>query len=243
MDASNARVQAIGQTEINWDKHPINEFKSEKKPENHVSTSDFTFACAVGGGTNLPYCPRGSKWIKMKCRERKERPGSFDHRQLEVEKAWVRGIRLRIPSEELFLFCSRKEKEWRQWRWRRCQLPRPLLISNPHIRGLGCFRDPLSAAGSGLEASFTDEDVKAIALKNVKIVIESQSENRLHVSPYDSHSSQKWEEIQEVFNTVLTNFALTVPPIPGFPREKGAFEFVCLLTILKYLMLILYDGH
>ncbi|KAK4802512.1 hypothetical protein SAY86_000715 [Trapa natans] len=93
---------------------------------------------------------------------------------------------------------------------------RTLLVSNPHIRGLRRLPGPLSATGSGLEASITDEDVKTIALKNVKIAIESQSENQMQV-----RVDVTGEETQKVFNMVLTNLARTAPPIPGFRREKG----------------------
>ncbi|XP_059434588.1 uncharacterized protein LOC132167595 [Corylus avellana] len=82
--------------------------------------------------------------------------------------------------------------------------------SSSHRRGL------ISASSSGLEASITDKKGNAITLKNAKIVIESQDENKIQV-----RVELTGDETQKVFDQVLTNLAREAPPIPGFRRQKG----------------------
>ncbi|XP_031395104.1 uncharacterized protein LOC116206382 [Punica granatum] len=94
--------------------------------------------------------------------------------------------------------------------------PRPLVCRIQRVRCPGYLPEPLSAARSGLEASITDEDVKAITLKDAKIAVESQNENEMQL-----RVDVTGEETQRVFDMVLVNLARTAPPIPGFRRQKG----------------------
>uniref|UniRef100_A0A6N2KD59 Trigger factor ribosome-binding bacterial domain-containing protein n=1 Tax=Salix viminalis TaxID=40686 RepID=A0A6N2KD59_SALVM len=92
-----------------------------------------------------------------------------------------------------------------------------LFSSNANLRVLKDVGvKPISAVGSGMEASIAETSEKLIALKNVKIVIESQEEDKMQVRVDLSE-----DETQKVFNKALTNLARSAPPIPGFRREKG----------------------
>lgn len=74
----------------------------------------------------------------------------------------------------------------------------------------------ISASSSGLEASITDKKGDAIPLKNAKIVIESQDENKIQL-----RVEVTGDETQKVFDQVLTKLARDAPPVPGFRRQKG----------------------
>ncbi|KAJ6383558.1 hypothetical protein OIU78_026947 [Salix suchowensis] len=92
-----------------------------------------------------------------------------------------------------------------------------LFSSNANMRVLKDVGvKPISAVGSGMEASIAETSEKLIALKNVKIVIESQEEDKMQV-----RVDLSGDETQKVFNKALTNLARSAPPIPGFRREKG----------------------
>uniref|UniRef100_A0A6N2M7Y4 peptidylprolyl isomerase n=2 Tax=Salix viminalis TaxID=40686 RepID=A0A6N2M7Y4_SALVM len=92
-----------------------------------------------------------------------------------------------------------------------------LVSSNANLRVLKDVGvKPISAVGSGMEASIAETSEKLIALKNVKIVIESQEEDKMQV-----RVDLSGDETQKVFNKALTNLARSAPPIPGFRREKG----------------------
>ncbi|KAJ6975758.1 hypothetical protein NC653_031552 [Populus alba x Populus x berolinensis] len=92
-----------------------------------------------------------------------------------------------------------------------------LFSSNPNLRVLKHVGvKPISAVGSGMEASIAETNEKLIALKNVKIVIESQEEDKMQV-----RVDLNGDETQKVFNKALTDLARSAPPIPGFRREKG----------------------
>nr|XP_029118125.1 uncharacterized protein LOC105035340 isoform X2 [Elaeis guineensis] len=86
-----------------------------------------------------------------------------------------------------------------------------------------CGRDymslswPTFATGSGLEASITDQKKNDLSLDNVKIVVESRDDDKIHV-----RVDLTGEETQKAFDDILTNLARTAPPIPGFRRTKGA---------------------
>ncbi|KAF9670720.1 hypothetical protein SADUNF_Sadunf13G0098100 [Salix dunnii] len=102
-----------------------------------------------------------------------------------------------------------------------------LFSSNPNLRVLKDVGvKPISAVGSGMEASIAETNEKLIALKNVKIVIESEEEDKIQV-----RVDLSGDETQKVFNKALTNLARSAPPIPGFRREKGgngcACDFFC----------------
>ncbi|XP_073107489.1 uncharacterized protein [Elaeis guineensis] len=85
-----------------------------------------------------------------------------------------------------------------------------------------CGRDymslswPTFATGSGLEASITDQKKNDLSLDNVKIVVESRDDDKIHV-----RVDLTGEETQKAFDDILTNLARTAPPIPGFRRTKG----------------------
>ncbi|XP_077229241.1 bacterial trigger factor isoform X2 [Tasmannia lanceolata] len=83
----------------------------------------------------------------------------------------------------------------------------------------GDFRNlswPICAVGSGLEASITDSEENDINLKNVKIVVESRDDDKIHV-----RVDVSGEETEKAFDVVVTNLARTAPPVPGFRRKKG----------------------
>ncbi|KAJ0092807.1 hypothetical protein Patl1_26701 [Pistacia atlantica] len=74
---------------------------------------------------------------------------------------------------------------------------------------------PIAAVDTGLEVSITDpEDL--ISVKDAKIVVESQDENKIQV-----RVDLTGDATQKVFDKVLANLARSAPPIPGFRREKG----------------------
>ncbi|KAB5530030.1 hypothetical protein DKX38_020111 [Salix brachista] len=98
-----------------------------------------------------------------------------------------------------------------------------LVSSNANLRVLKDVGvKPISAVGSGMEASIAETSEKLIALKNVKIVIESQEEDKMQV-----RVDLSGDETQKVFNKALTNLARSAPPIPGFRREKGGNGCTC----------------
>ncbi|KAL3506833.1 hypothetical protein ACH5RR_032215 [Cinchona calisaya] len=75
---------------------------------------------------------------------------------------------------------------------------------------------PVSAVGSGLEASITDPEDNDIRIENAKIVVESQDDAKIQV-----RVDVAGEETSIVFEKILTNLARTAPPVPGFRRQKG----------------------
>ncbi|XP_059632956.1 uncharacterized protein LOC132275469 [Cornus florida] len=83
-------------------------------------------------------------------------------------------------------------------------------------RGVRCLSNRISAVGSGLEASITDPKDNAITVKDAKIVVESQDDDKIQI-----RVDVTGKETQKVFDKVLANLARTAPPIPGFRREKG----------------------
>ncbi|CAK9328575.1 unnamed protein product [Citrullus colocynthis] len=68
----------------------------------------------------------------------------------------------------------------------------------------------------GFEAAITDYKGNAITLKNAKVVVESEDENRILL-----RVDLTGDETQKVFDQVLTNLARSAPPMPGFRRQKG----------------------
>lgn len=95
------------------------------------------------------------------------------------------------------------------------QKPRWLLSCNTQWRRLQHVSNPISAVGSGLEVSITDPE-EVISLKDAKIVVESQDEDKIQV-----RVDLTGDATQKVFDKVLTNLARSAPPMPGFRREKG----------------------
>lgn len=81
--------------------------------------------------------------------------------------------------------------------------------------GLESLNKPISAVGTGLEASVTDT-ANSISVKNAKIVQESQADDILQL-----RVDVPGEDTQIVFDKVLANLARTAPPVPGFRRQKG----------------------
>lgn len=93
------------------------------------------------------------------------------------------------------------------------RLPRPC---NAYEGVPKCLCKPISAVDSGLEASITGPNDKAITVKNAKIVVESQHEDKIQL-----RVDLAGDETQKVFDKVLANLARSAPPIPGFRRTKG----------------------
>ncbi|KAL8491760.1 hypothetical protein ACS0TY_023380 [Phlomoides rotata] len=75
---------------------------------------------------------------------------------------------------------------------------------------------PISAVGSGLEASITNPEENVIGIKNFEIVVESKDDDKMQV-----RVDLSGKETGIVFEKVLRNFARTAPAIPGFRRGKG----------------------
>ncbi|KAF3451035.1 hypothetical protein FNV43_RR07124 [Rhamnella rubrinervis] len=90
------------------------------------------------------------------------------------------------------------------------------LFTSLHMKSDGHLIKPIAAAGSGLEASIEDAEGAAVAMKNAKIIVESQNNHKMQL-----RVDLSGEETQRVFDQVLTNLARTAPPIPGFRRQKG----------------------
>ncbi|XP_075511982.1 uncharacterized protein LOC142547516 isoform X4 [Primulina tabacum] len=78
------------------------------------------------------------------------------------------------------------------------------------------YMKPLSAVGSGLEATITDPSNNDVRIKNAEITVESKDENKMQV-----RVDLTGKETDIVFEKVLRNLARTAPPVPGFRREKG----------------------
>ncbi|XP_022155406.1 uncharacterized protein LOC111022553 [Momordica charantia] len=87
---------------------------------------------------------------------------------------------------------------------------------SPHKLGSRFLSRPTSIASSGLEAAITDYKGNAIALKNAKIVVESEDENLIQL-----RVDLSGDETQKIFDQVLTNLARSAPPMPGFRMQKG----------------------
>ncbi|XP_073129634.1 uncharacterized protein [Henckelia pumila] len=79
-----------------------------------------------------------------------------------------------------------------------------------------CLMKPLSAVGSGLEATITDPTDNDVRIKNAEITVESKEENKMQV-----RVDLTGKETEIVFEKILRNLARTAPPVPGFRREKG----------------------
>lgn len=75
---------------------------------------------------------------------------------------------------------------------------------------------PILALGSGVEGSTTNRKKNDLSLDNVKTVVESRDEDKIHV-----RIDLTGEQTQRAFDFVLANLARTAPPVPGFRRRKG----------------------
>lgn len=95
---------------------------------------------------------------------------------------------------------------------------------------------PISAVDSGLEASITGPNDKAITVKNAKIVVESQHEDKIQL-----RVDLAGDETQKVFDKVLANLARSAPPIPGFRRTKGGKTSKVRLFPFPFFLLKLVD--
>ncbi|XP_038710847.1 uncharacterized protein LOC120005335 isoform X2 [Tripterygium wilfordii] len=93
---------------------------------------------------------------------------------------------------------------------------RSAVSTNIHWRVSKRAYQPVCASGSGLEASITDPEDKALNLKDAKIVVVSQDENELEL-----RVDLNGDETQKSFDKILRELASTAPPIPGFRRQKG----------------------
>ncbi|CAK7322521.1 unnamed protein product [Dovyalis caffra] len=79
---------------------------------------------------------------------------------------------------------------------------KPLLVQNMRVlKHVGV--KPISAVGSGMEASIAETNEKLITLKNVEIVVESQEEDKMQV-----RVELSGDETQKVFNKVVAGHVL-----------------------------------
>ncbi|XP_073280551.1 uncharacterized protein [Primulina huaijiensis] len=78
------------------------------------------------------------------------------------------------------------------------------------------YMKPLSAVGSGIEATITDPSNNDVRIKNAEITVEFKDENKMQV-----RVDLTGKETDIVFEKILRNLARTAPPVPGFRREKG----------------------
>ncbi|GFP97292.1 hypothetical protein PHJA_001873300, partial [Phtheirospermum japonicum] len=95
--------------------------------------------------------------------------------------------------------------------------------------------EPISAVGSGLEASIADTKDNVITIKNVEIVVESKDDDKMQV-----RVDLAGKETEIVFDKVLRNLARSAPPVPGFRREKGGD---CLIIPKDFLLQILGEDR
>ncbi|XP_065867510.1 uncharacterized protein [Euphorbia lathyris] len=94
------------------------------------------------------------------------------------------------------------------------------LLFSSNLKGkrrvLEHVRNPLSAVGSGLEATITEPKDSGFTLKNVEVVVESSDEDKIQI-----RVDLPGKETEKVFGKILADLARTAPPVPGFRREKG----------------------
>ncbi|KAI3459827.1 hypothetical protein Pfo_016490 [Paulownia fortunei] len=93
---------------------------------------------------------------------------------------------------------------------------RSLIYCSSSKAGTRFLLKPISAVGSGLEASISDPKDNVVSIKNVEIVVESKDDDKMQV-----RVDLSGKETQIVFDKILRNLARTAPPVPGFRREKG----------------------
>ncbi|KAJ8563511.1 hypothetical protein K7X08_031963 [Anisodus acutangulus] len=74
---------------------------------------------------------------------------------------------------------------------------------------------PVCAAASGFEADIADDE-SLITVKNAKIAVESQDDEKIQV-----RVDVNEEDTKIVFEKVLANLSKSAPPVPGFRRAKG----------------------
>ncbi|PKA55788.1 hypothetical protein AXF42_Ash012080 [Apostasia shenzhenica] len=77
----------------------------------------------------------------------------------------------------------------------------------------------LCAEIESLEASISAPKKNDISLGNVKVVIESRDEDKIHV-----RVNLTGDQTQRAFEEVLTNLATTAPPIPGFEVKEPCLQ-------------------
>ncbi|CAA0818390.1 Unknown protein [Striga hermonthica] len=97
--------------------------------------------------------------------------------------------------------------------------------------GTGALLRPVSAVGSGLEASITDPKGKLITVKDIEVVVESKDDDKMQV-----RVDVSGEDTQIVFEKILRSLARTAPPVPGFRREKGGDFFFSFSFFLLFLL-------
>ncbi|KAK4387914.1 hypothetical protein Sango_2398000 [Sesamum angolense] len=92
---------------------------------------------------------------------------------------------------------------------------RSLIYCSSSKAGTRLLLKPISAVGSGLEASITDPKDNAISIKNVEIVVESKGDDKMQV-----RVDLTGKETEIVFEKTLRNLARTAPPVPGFRKKR-----------------------
>ncbi|KAK4422031.1 hypothetical protein Salat_2153800 [Sesamum alatum] len=93
---------------------------------------------------------------------------------------------------------------------------RSLIYCSSSRAGTGLLLQPLSAVGSGLEASITDPKDNASSSKDVEIIAESKGDNKMQITVEVSGS-----KTQDIYDEVFSKMVDDAQPIPGFRRVKG----------------------
>ncbi|KAL0290151.1 UNVERIFIED_CONTAM: hypothetical protein Scaly_2681500 [Sesamum calycinum] len=125
---------------------------------------------------------------------------------------------------------------------------RSLIYCSSSKAGTRLLLKPISAVGSGLEASITDKKDNAISIKDFEIVVESKDDDKmqprnsgcksikrtcLDMSPLnnvvtDVHITVEVSgfKTQEIYDEVFSKMVDDAQPIPGFRRVKGVFYWL-----------------
>ncbi|KAL0322739.1 UNVERIFIED_CONTAM: hypothetical protein Sangu_1893200 [Sesamum angustifolium] len=93
---------------------------------------------------------------------------------------------------------------------------RSLIYCSSSKAGTRLLLKPISAVGSGLEASITDKKDNAISIKDFEIVVESKGDDKMQITVEVSGF-----KTQEIYDEVFSKMVDDAQPIPGFRRVKG----------------------
>ncbi|KAL0366614.1 UNVERIFIED_CONTAM: hypothetical protein Sradi_3551500 [Sesamum radiatum] len=95
---------------------------------------------------------------------------------------------------------------------------RSLIYCSSSKAGTRLLLKPISAVGSGLEASIADKKDNAISIKDFEIVVESKGDDKMQITVEVSGF-----KTQEIYDEVFSKMVDDAQPIPGFRRVKGVF--------------------
>ncbi|KAL0392465.1 UNVERIFIED_CONTAM: hypothetical protein Sradi_2469300 [Sesamum radiatum] len=98
---------------------------------------------------------------------------------------------------------------------------RSLIYCSSSKAGTRLLLKPISAVGSGLEASITDKKDNAISIKDFEIVVESKGDDKMQITVEVSGF-----KTQEIYDEVFSKMVDDAQPIPGFRRVKGVFYWL-----------------